>query len=35
MCFWHLQGHALIPFHSTELRLIDGEGSWELRSIKP
>ncbi|KAL2620730.1 hypothetical protein R1flu_000935 [Riccia fluitans] len=28
------QRPALIPFHSTELRLIDGEGSWELRSIK-
>ncbi|KAK3043008.1 hypothetical protein RJ639_000985, partial [Escallonia herrerae] len=25
---------ALIPFHSTELRLIDGEGKWELRPIK-
>ncbi|KVI04747.1 AAA+ ATPase domain-containing protein, partial [Cynara cardunculus var. scolymus] len=25
---------ALIPFHSLELRLIDGEGKWELRSIK-
>lgn len=29
------QRPALIPFHSMELRLIDGEGSWELRSIKP
>ncbi|KAL6972819.1 ATP-binding cassette sub- D member 1 [Sarracenia purpurea var. burkii] len=28
------QRPALIPFHSTELRLIDGEGNWELRSIK-
>ncbi|KAA8546824.1 hypothetical protein F0562_003251 [Nyssa sinensis] len=28
------QRPALIPFHSTELRLIDGEGKWELRSIK-
>ncbi|KAL6972862.1 ATP-binding cassette sub- D member 1 [Sarracenia purpurea var. burkii] len=25
---------ALIPFHSMELRLIDGEGNWELHSIK-
>ncbi|KAL5566353.1 hypothetical protein UlMin_029517 [Ulmus minor] len=28
------QRPALIPFHSVELRLIDGEGNWELRSIK-
>ncbi|XP_059639454.1 ABC transporter D family member 1 [Cornus florida] len=28
------QRPALIPFHSKELRLIDGEGRWELRSIK-
>ncbi|KAJ6378134.1 hypothetical protein OIU78_028385 [Salix suchowensis] len=28
------QRPALIPFHSLELRLIDGEGQWELRSIK-
>ncbi|XP_041002944.1 ABC transporter D family member 1 isoform X2 [Juglans microcarpa x Juglans regia] len=28
------QRPALIPFHSTELRLIDGEGNWELRLIK-
>ncbi|XP_047321673.1 ABC transporter D family member 1 [Impatiens glandulifera] len=28
------QRPALIPFHSTELRLIDGEGTWELRSIE-
>ncbi|XP_024991282.1 ABC transporter D family member 1 isoform X1 [Cynara cardunculus var. scolymus] len=28
------QRPALIPFHSLELRLIDGEGKWELRSIK-
>lgn len=27
------QRPALIPFHSTELRLIDGEGRWELCSI--
>lgn len=27
------QRPALIPFHSVELRLIDGEGKWELRSI--
>ncbi|KAK6258893.1 hypothetical protein SCA6_013367 [Theobroma cacao] len=25
---------ALIPFHGLELRLVDGEGKWELRSIK-
>ncbi|TQD82465.1 hypothetical protein C1H46_031981 [Malus baccata] len=28
------QRPALIPFHSLELRFIDGEGNWELRSIK-
>ncbi|KAG9444196.1 hypothetical protein H6P81_015536 [Aristolochia fimbriata] len=28
------QRPALIPFHTTELRLLDGEGRWELRSIK-
>ncbi|KAK4791470.1 hypothetical protein SAY86_031883 [Trapa natans] len=28
------QRPALIPFHSLELRLIDGEGNWELRLIK-
>ncbi|KAK9726045.1 hypothetical protein RND81_05G186600 [Saponaria officinalis] len=28
------QRPALIPFHSLELRLIDGEGNWELRKIK-
>ncbi|EFJ22756.1 hypothetical protein SELMODRAFT_232616 [Selaginella moellendorffii] len=28
------QRPALIPYHSNELRLVDGEGSWELRSIK-
>ena len=28
------QRPALIPFHSMELRLIDGEGNWELRSNK-
>ncbi|XP_041008725.1 ABC transporter D family member 1-like [Juglans microcarpa x Juglans regia] len=28
------QRPALIPFHSMELRLIDGEGKWELRLIK-
>ncbi|KAG8373362.1 hypothetical protein BUALT_Bualt11G0016300 [Buddleja alternifolia] len=27
------QRPALIPFHSVELRLIDGEGKWELRRI--
>ncbi|XP_051117448.1 ABC transporter D family member 1-like [Andrographis paniculata] len=27
------QRPALIPFHSMELRLIDGEGKWELRTI--
>ncbi|PPS05583.1 hypothetical protein GOBAR_AA15060 [Gossypium barbadense] len=25
---------ALIPFHALELRLVDGEGRWELHSIK-
>lgn len=28
------QRPALIRFHCLELRLIDGEGNWELRSIK-
>ncbi|MED6137180.1 ATP-binding cassette sub- D member 1 [Stylosanthes scabra] len=28
------QRPALIPYHSLELRLIDGEGNWELRLIK-
>ncbi|XAR73376.1 Fatty-acyl-CoA-transporting ATPase [Bertholletia excelsa] len=28
------QRPALIPFHAMELRLIDGEGKWELRSIR-
>ncbi|KAI9113779.1 hypothetical protein K1719_015030 [Acacia pycnantha] len=28
------QRPALIPYHSMELRLIDGEGNWELRLIK-
>lgn len=28
-----LQRPALIPFHSLELKLIDGEGKWELCSI--
>ncbi|KAJ6737193.1 ATP-BINDING CASSETTE SUB-FAMILY D MEMBER [Salix viminalis] len=28
------QRPALIPFHTLELRLIDGEGHWELRAIK-
>ncbi|XP_021741036.1 ABC transporter D family member 1-like [Chenopodium quinoa] len=28
------QRPALIPFHALELRLLDGEGSWELRKIK-
>ncbi|KAL6502583.1 ATP-binding cassette sub- D member 1 [Orobanche hederae] len=28
------QRPALIPFHSVELRLIDGEGKWELRTIE-
>ncbi|KAJ6806420.1 ABC transporter D family member 1 [Iris pallida] len=27
------QRPALIPYHSTELRLIDGEGRWEMCSI--
>ncbi|KAA3457390.1 ABC transporter D family member 1-like [Gossypium australe] len=25
---------ALIPFHALELRFVDGEGNWELRSIE-
>eukprot|EP00252_Welwitschia_mirabilis_P019071 TRINITY_DN4324_c0_g1_i1.p1 TRINITY_DN4324_c0_g1~~TRINITY_DN4324_c0_g1_i1.p1 ORF type:complete len:404 (-),score=99.02 TRINITY_DN4324_c0_g1_i1:418-1629(-) len=28
------QRPALIPFHVMELRLIDGEGNWELRSLR-
>ncbi|CAK9273996.1 unnamed protein product [Sphagnum jensenii] len=28
------QRPALIPYHSMELRLIDGEGGWEVRSIR-
>nr|KJB44204.1 hypothetical protein B456_007G239200 [Gossypium raimondii]KJB44205.1 hypothetical protein B456_007G239200 [Gossypium raimondii]KJB44206.1 hypothetical protein B456_007G239200 [Gossypium raimondii] len=28
------QRPALIPFHALELRLVDGEGQWELRSIR-
>lgn len=28
------QRPALIPFHAIELRLIDGEGNWELSLIK-
>ncbi|XP_048139310.1 ABC transporter D family member 1-like isoform X2 [Rhodamnia argentea] len=28
------QRPALIPFHTLELRLIDGEGNWKLRLIK-
>ncbi|XP_044469783.1 ABC transporter D family member 1-like [Mangifera indica] len=28
------QRPALIPFHSMELRLIDGEGNWELHTIE-
>ncbi|XP_022774962.1 ABC transporter D family member 1-like isoform X6 [Durio zibethinus] len=28
------QRPALIPFHALELRLVDGEGNWELRLIK-
>lgn len=28
------QRPALIPYHAMELRLIDGEGAWELRSIQ-
>jgi hypothetical protein len=28
-----LQRPALIPFHSLELKLIDGEGKWELCAI--
>lgn len=33
-CYVFPQRPALIPFHSAELRLIDGEGKWQLRSIK-
>lgn len=33
-CYVFPQRPALIPFHSLELRLIDGEGKWQLRSIK-
>ena len=29
----NLQRPALIPFHSLELKLIDGEGKWELCAI--
>lgn len=29
-----VQRPALIPYHAMELRLIDGEGGWELRSIQ-
>eukprot|EP00249_Psilotum_nudum_P023443 c28874_g1_i1 orf=721-4785(+) len=28
------QRPALIPYHAMELNLVDGEGGWELRSIK-
>ncbi|KAM7275710.1 hypothetical protein ACFE04_017576 [Oxalis oulophora] len=28
------QRPALIPYHSLELRFIDGEGNWEIHSIK-
>ncbi|MFX9847873.1 ATP-binding cassette domain-containing protein [Acinetobacter baumannii] len=28
------QRPALIPFHSVELRLIDGEGKWDLRTME-
>ncbi|KAK4435015.1 hypothetical protein Salat_0664500, partial [Sesamum alatum] len=28
------KGPALIPFHSVEVQLIDGEGEWELRTIE-
>ncbi len=29
------QRAALLKYHSVELRLIDGEGDWQLRSIVP
>lgn len=29
------QRAALLKYHSVELRLIDGEGDWQLRTIKP
>jgi hypothetical protein len=32
--FIYLQRPALIPFHSLELKLIDGEGKWELCTIR-
>jgi len=32
--FLCLQRPALIPFHALELKLIDGEGNWELCSIR-
>ncbi|MBA0551823.1 hypothetical protein Golob_022686 [Gossypium lobatum] len=36
-CFaivYFFQRPALIPFHALELRFVDGEGNWELRSIE-
>jgi hypothetical protein len=30
----YLQRPALIPFHALELKLIDGEGNWELCAIQ-
>ena len=29
------QRAALLKYHSVELRLIDGEGDWQLRTIVP
>lgn len=29
------QRPALVSYHQLELRLVDGEGSWELRTIRP
>ncbi len=29
------QRAALLKYHSVELRLVDGEGDWQLRAIVP
>ena len=29
------QRAALLKYHAVELRLIDGEGDWQLRTIAP
>ena len=29
------QRAALLKYHAVELRLIDGEGDWQLRTIVP